>query len=251
MNKNSIRDVVLGAAISQAVDTVGNLWSTSFPGRPPPRPSSMPSASARKIVVRARNKYRSRRAMIPRAPTFGYTSLRRTSNPIFSASIGSGVAYFKDVILQDVHHTDLYSAFDVYRIRKVVCQITIDHGVAGSAQTVSVGHCYTACDCTGDSLAPVDGKALGVRANSKYSKISSNDKMLYTFYPKVSNLVEGNSGSIIDSAPMIKAPWLKLSTVGTSIPHNRFLFYGSTDIPTETAKFGFVYTIYFDVKRSS
>lgn len=178
-----------------------------------------------------------------------YLSLRRTTNLRSEGLVTGFEAGFADFKLEQVYTTDLINTFDVYRIRKIVCQFTprVDAGNNGITNN-NVMHCYTACDTIGEAIAPTAAIELCQYGNYKYSSVSSGQRHIYTYYPKVVNTVDSDGTSRAAGSYGMN-PWLQFTATGISIPHKRLLWYVAASGGNSELPFDIVQTVYFDVKR--
>lgn len=205
---------------------------------------------------RTYNKRRySRRMYKPNPSRPLFLSLHRTSTP-GSFFIGAGADKATGFIitrLQDVYTADIVPMFDVYRIRKVVFEVTNLADPANSAVNSNfIPDVYLGCEPTGQDAAATNPYDICKYANYRFKSLPSGDKFIYTFYPKPLNSIGATSGVATQASYGMANPWINLTSSGIAIPHYN-LHYG-VKFPIATGatavNFRYNYTIYFDVMNT-
>lgn len=203
----------------------------------------------RNAVVRKsfrRKPYRAR--YVPRNLRNAVVPMRRTTAATSYALVSSGaVSGYIDIKLNDVQYSDLLGSYELFRIKKVSVEITprYDPGQSTSDKNITP-HIYCACDCQGTTTVLSTVGTVTQFGNHWYSSVPSGQKYRYTFYPKVTNVID-NAGVSTAVGSYGPNPWLFLNSNGAGITHHRLLWYIQTT-DTSSAQFDFVWTIYFDVK---
>lgn len=217
-------------------------------------PGVMPMSRAPMVARRVagvRRSYRRRYSpkVIRRNLIKEYVPMRRTSASATNSLTAGVLSAYLDITLNQVYTTDIISTFDVYRIRKVVVEITpqVDLGNNGVVNNSTL-HFTCANDTNGDVTSVVSAQYASSFGNYKYGSALSGGKYLYTFYPKVSNTIDVN-GTASGLGNYATNPWIKLDPNGIQVPHHRLLTYIASTNTASTQKVDFTYTIYFDVKR--
>lgn len=194
-----------------------------------------------------------RRRRVPR-PVFSFMpTYRRVSAQQSFILVAGAYKNTQDVSMSQIFTDDIRNAYDMYRLTKVTVEIIPTHdpggqGGAGGPTTTNYS-VWTANDTQGtfSTGSWANPRELAQFENYKYATIVSGSRFLYTFYPKVSNLVAGDSG-IAAAGNYTVNPWLSFSNL--TVPHHRLLYEvrSSSNVSTET--FVVTYTLHFQCRRA-
>lgn len=217
-------------------------WSSSYRG------SKMPvrRVSTRRPRRRYRTSYR-------RSGRSSFQNLTRSTGVFTTFSIpAAGLTAFKgdNIQLGYVKTSDLITAFDVYRIKKVDLVITqrVDPASSGITNN-NVVQVMAACDPV-TSAAPTAALDVGAFDNHKVTFLTSGKSWVYSFYPKAVNTVD-NAGVTSATGSYSTNPWIQLTVNGCVIPHNSCLMAAQCSAPAPTAGLvmQYYYRIHFQVKN--
>lgn len=228
------------------------------------RLSSRPSSNMVYPKYRRTNKSRRRPMMRPKwrpparvGPARGLTIVpfRRTSAPIV-VSTASGVGGFRsNVTLSQVFLTDILPVFDVYRMKRVTIEViprwdtganyvSTSGGAIGPNDTIWA---VAACDPANESIAAPTLDVVSKFGNYKCQPIVSGGNFKYSFYPKVSNSVQGASASVNSGSYGKFNPWLKMDADGVLVPHSNIIFGLQTAFAASlVTSYTYTLTIEFD-----
>lgn len=252
-SKFSIRSGLLGLGVT-ALSTAYKLGRRAYleTKKDPPFPTStnMPKRvyPSRKVSGR---RYRRPAIVRPmRSPVI--RSMRRcNANSLRVSLTGAGVAagYIASPTLNDIPTADLLSAYRMYRIKKVVFTLAPRMDPAnGAVANHWQFQCTAACNPEGPVVAPTTINDMSIYDNWYSKHIVSGERFVYTFYPKVTNSVQG-SATAVASGSYRTNPWLKLDSTGIQVPHQQLLILVQSGIGpgASTVNFDGYFTIYFDV----
>lgn len=252
-SKLSLRTGLLGlgaTALSTAFKLGRRAYQQSI-NDPPFPTTTMPVKMSRPLKVAGR------RRNYPR--TFGrrrntplYRQYRRsaTATTFLSTTTISG-GYILSPTLGGVPTADISSAYRMFRIRKCVFTMypRVDPANSGLVNNFQYT-AYMANNPEGPVAAPTSINDMSIYDNCASKPLVSGQVFTYTFYPKVTNSVQGAS-TAVSAGSYATNPWLKFDAAGLAVPHQQLLVFvqqggtpGSTTINFE----GYV-TIYFDVKN--
>lgn len=178
-------------------------------------------------------------------------SFHRTSTPgTYSVTSGSSQTTGTQIVrLNDVFTDDIKAMFDVYRIKKVVFEISpLADPASGLAANNVVTDFYLGNEPTGQDGVAVNPQDICRYANYRYKSCMSGEKMIYTFYPKILSSVGANSGTVIQGSYGGPNPWLACSATGLAIPHYN-LHYGmklAATLSASAVTYRYNYTIHFE-----
>lgn len=249
-SKWSLRSGLLGLGIT-ALHTAHKLSNRSAAAvkSDPPFPTHIMAKSyrSRPRTVRRMSK---RRAVVPRNVGSMFTrSMRRcNANALITTLSGVSVGgYILSPQLSFVPNSDLLASYRLYRIRKCVftCIPRVDTSNSGVANNFQA-QITAACNPEGPVAAPTSITDMTIYDNWHSKHVVSGDRFVYTYYPKVTNTVQGPSATVA-SGSYSGNPWLKLDTTGITVPHQQLLVLFQTGANTTITFDGYL-TIYFDVR---
>lgn len=232
---------------ARAAVGLGSLAYTAF-SRPRTNSTSTMPVPARRVAGK-RVPMRRRVTRVPRQ--LWSASYKRVATQDSFTMVAGNFKNTKDISLNQLFLDDIRNAYDMYRIKKVTVEIFPQHdpgnGVSGTITNYSV---WSACDTTGTfTLASWSNpRELSQFENYKYQSIVGGKRALYTFYPKVSNLVADAGGAAAAAGNYVGNPWLSFSNPG--IPHHRLLYEVHSLANTNVEVFSVTYTIHFEVRRA-
>ena len=211
----------------------------------------------RKFVRRAAKKG-FKRVMPPRfvRPASGaqIVSYKRTSLPENLALVAGAGGFRVPITLNQIYTTDIIAAYDMYRIKRVTLRLIpqVDPGsslvVTGTtfAQNQEAW-VVAACDPADEAISVPTIAIVSKFNNYKLDTIRAGKEYNYYFYPKVSNIVTGSSGTTKGSGTYGKYnPWLRLDADGITIPHYNVICGLQTSFGTSTANYTYTFTVEFD-----
>lgn len=148
--------------------------------------------------------------------------------------------------LNQVQTSDLTAIYRLYRLKKVVMHLVprVDPGNSGVSSnfTAYVGTC---CDPE-STTAPTALTQISAYDNSYQKWLVSGDRYSYTFYPKVTNSID-ISGTATAAGSYSTNPWLRLDSVGITVPH-LCLKLGISVGAVSSLTYDVYYDYHFDVK---
>lgn len=252
-SKFSLRAGLLGLGAT-ALSTAIKLGRRSYAqaSRDPPFANSVTMAPSKRPASRPnyRRKRSYVRTTVPR-PIRSWRSMRRANA---SAQVMTGTAisngYRLSPQLAFIPNSDLLGAYRQYRIRKVVFRMTprVDPASAGLVNNFQF-QVSAANFVEGGAAIPTSVNDIMIYDNYYTKYVNSGEDFVYTFYPKVTNSVQGPTVPIA-SGSYATNPWLKMDATGITVPHEQLLVYVQTGLspsPTVISWDGFI-EIFFDVK---
>lgn len=248
-SKVSLRSGLLGlgaAAIStayklsrRAADAVKSdplfPTSTTMVKRPAPR-------------GRTALRYRKRAYVMPkRMPSLRYRFLYRSTGVGAQFTLTTGIGYINSPALSFIPTADLIASYRLYRIKKVVWTVypRVDPANSGIINN-HVFTMYAACNAEGPVATPAASSDITIYDKHTVRTVTSGSMFKYTFYPKVTNTVQGAS-SAVASGSYKTNPWLKLDSTGITVPHQQLLAWTQNGGTAGTTVFDGYFTFYFDV----
>lgn len=251
-SKFSLRAGLLGLGAT-ALSTAIKLGRRSYAqaSRDPPFPTS---TTMPRFVPKAKTSYRRRMPSYTKSRKVSirpYRSIRR-ANASSLVMTGSGVSngYRLSPQLAFVPNADLLGAYRQYRIRKVVFRMTPRVDPASSGLVNNFQFQVSAANFVeGGAAVPASINDITIYDNYFTKYVNSGEDFVYTFYPKVTNSVQGTAAAQA-SGSYATNPWLKMDATGITVPHEQLLVYvqtGASPTPTVINWDGFI-EIFFDVK---
>lgn len=214
------------------------------------QPDYMAKRTAQRQVSRPRYVKPRRSMRVPRSISdTRIVSMHRTTD-IAGFTVAAGTIYqgYYDVVLNSCYVSDLLTAYDVYRIKKVTWVLTprVDAGNNGVVNNYNA-HVYCANDGNGVQMTTANTQIASFH-NYKYGTLKSGESFYYSFYPKCLNTIDNNGTSKAVGNYGKFNPWINLDSNGILIPHKRLLFNVNAG-GTTTLNFEYTLTIHFDVLR--
>lgn len=172
--------------------------------------------------------------------------VRSTALSTLSVTAASSAMNSNNILLNTVQTSDLTPVFRLYRIRKVVMHLVPRVDAANSGLVNNFNVQVAACCDPESTTAPTNTQAITAYDNSYSKWVTSGDKFRYTFYPKVTNTVDISSAATPAGSYAIN-PWLRLDSVGITVPH-LCLKFGATLGGGSTLALDYYFDIHFDVR---
>lgn len=213
----------------------------------------LPMASTFRSSRRVPSRFKARRTRrsfnIPRRRFSSYRSLVRstTSVPALAVPVGGFAATTYDCNLSNVYTTDLIAMYRQFRIRKVVAVITprVSPANSGIANNFATG-LIAGCNPDGQAAAPATFNEVCQFPWRSKHVTGADDKLIFTFYPKALNVINGAAGAAVSAGGYASNPWITLNATGIAVPHKQLLIAGQN--AGVALSFDMILHYYFDVR---
>lgn len=247
--KFSLRSGLLGLGVT-ALSTAYKLSKRSVAAVKSDPPFATSTTMVKRSAPRGRTamRYRKRAFVLPRRlPSLRYRSMVRSTGVAGQFTVTTGIGYINSPSLQFVPTTDLIASYRLFRIKKVVftCYPRVDPANSGIINN-HVFTCYAACNEEGPVALPTASTDVTIYDRHYVKPILSGQKFKYTFYPKVTNSVQGASAAVASGSYKTN-PWLKLDATGIQVPHQQLVMFTQNSGTAGSTVFDGYFTLYFDV----
>lgn len=156
-----------------------------------------------------------------------YRTVVRTTAPvnILAVPVGGFVGNTLDITLSQVYTTDLQAMYRQFRLKKVVAVIyprvsPANSGIANNYATSVVA----ACNPDGQAGAPATFSEVSILNGWRSKSLTgAEDKLVFTFYPKALNVINGAAGAAVSAGGYQANPWITLNATGIAVPHKQLV----------------------------